>query len=319
VGSGADGYLIRTYAKYQNNDYLMQPVFTPPATITNVPVWATSRANRVFGTDGTQFPRGIQDGQTETVYVSQLTRPTVLSNVNNLHVTFKGIDLVEFTIATVFMENATNNPLNADYYMYGFNGVANLTASLDPDFYVTKPHYLDTDPALQAQISGLSPNPALHDTFLDVEPYSGITMRGVKRLQLAIRLTPLNVTLPTGGWAIWGGSLPSQTAGLYMPVYWAEERGEILDSSASTFRTLVYGAQQAAAGIQTAGMALGVLFAVATCVLMAMAASSAAKEASSGTLISAVPTVPTGPAGPTGPTGPGSTPTGPTTTATVSA
>jgi len=233
--------------------------------------WATPQANRVTGTDGTQFPRGVQDGQTFNVYVNQLRRVVTLGNVNNAHETFEGIDLCHFTIPTPFLLNATGNPLSADFYSFYYNGVANLTATGEPDFYVTKPHFLDVDPQALAATTGISaPSVDLHDTYLSVEPITGVTMRAAKRLQLNVRVVPIftayiNTTNGQVMPQLYGPQLPN--GGVLIPVYWADEGADISSSDANSFKSAVYGAQKASMGLYIAGEALGCAFAVATVIL----------------------------------------------------
>jgi len=177
------------------------------------------------------------------------------------------------------LQNATVNPDNADFSMFGYSGMWNMTPTGEIEVYASKPHFLDADPALVSAIgAGIAPVRNLHDTWLDVEPISGITLRASKRLMGSVRLTPVNATLPFGPpYAIWGANLPSQGPGLYMPLYWVDESIQATASQTSLFSTSIYGAQQASTGVAIAGEVLGVVFAVAAVVLLIMAsrASSA--------------------------------------------
>jgi len=284
VGSKPDQQLIRAYDRYENLQYLVTQSFNPAGSgsISAAPTWASSAANRIAGTDGTQFPPGIQDGQTINIYVNQLRRVVTLGNQNNQHVTFKGLDLVHFTLPPVFLYNCSGNIGACDFYSYGYNGVANLTATGNPDFYVSKPHFLDSDPdPTLAMMNWLgattAPTKDVYDTFLEVEPISGATMNAAKRLQLSVRMTPITTGYlnATGSLLFeqYGPLLPN--GGLYMPVFWAEEGASISDSDASSFKSQVYGAQKASVGIAIAGEALGAAFAVLTVVLFWMAATKA--------------------------------------------
>jgi len=133
--------------------------------------------------------------------------------------------------------------------------MANLSATGTPDFYVSKPHFMDADAALLGNITGISAGvEATHDTFLNVEPLSGVTMQAAKRLQLSVRIYPMiNVTTPIGLQS-WGAGINNPGGlGQYIPVYWAEEYGEITDSSANDFVKLIYGGQMLSMGLYVAG------------------------------------------------------------------
>lgn len=273
IGAEPDQNLIRTYVKYQGIDSLVTRV---GQTSTFVPSWKSGAANRVTGTDATVFQRHLQEGQTIQIFTSQLWRVVTLGNANNEKVKFKDIDLLHFTIPNVFLQNAANYPPNGDFYMLGYSGVANLTAAGKPDFFVTKPHYLDADAALIESVTGVSAGTKeVHDTFLNVEPFTGLTMQGAKRLQLAARLTPA----AANDTATWGAGLPNQGTGQYVPVYWGEEYAEISDSDADSFVTKVYGAQTASYAIRIAGQAAACLFTVIAVVLLLVAAGKSGSSA----------------------------------------
>jgi len=277
VGTKPDQSLIRSYVKYNGMDSLTTTSFTPPSTITVSPTWKSGLANRVFGSDGTQFPRNLDEGATINAYVSQLTRTVVLGNLNSEKVTFKSIDMLHFTLPDIYLGNAAAYPFNGDFYMLGYTGMANLTATGKTDFYVSKPHFMDADVALVNSMTGVTTGTkAQHDTYLNVEPISGATMQAAKRLQLSIRITPVNVMVPLNATyyipQTWGANLPNQATGQYMPVYWAEEYGEVSDSSASSFTSGVYGGRRASMAINIAGEVLGCAFVVGGIIMMWVAA-----------------------------------------------
>jgi len=161
--------------------------------------------------------------------------------------------MLHFTLPDIYLGNAQELPFNGDFYMLGYRGMANLTATGTLDFYVSKPHFMDADAALIGNITGISVGvKATHDTFLNVEPLSGVTMQAAKRLQLSVRITPMNVSTPLG-YQYWGAGLPNQVTGQYIPVYWAEEYGEINDDSAQDFVRLIYGGRMLSMGLYIAG------------------------------------------------------------------
>lgn len=279
VGSKPETSLVRQYIKYQGMDSLQTLTFTPPSTVTYPPTWKSGLANRVFGTDGTQFARGLEEGAVVNAYVSQLTRTVTLGNVNNEKVKFKNIDMLHLTLPDVYLGNATEYPFNGDFYMLGYRGMANLTATGRPDFYVSKPHFMDAAPELINSITGIPVGTkAAHDTYLNVEPISGVTMQAAKRLQLSVRLTSEIALVPnaTGQYNpfLWGGGLPNPGGmGQYMPIYWAEEYGEISDASADSFVAGVYGGQMASMGIYIAGEVAACALVVGSVIMFWVAAA----------------------------------------------
>lgn len=68
------------------------------------------------------------------------------------------------------MENATINPAQAQYFQFGPKGVENVTLAAGIPCFVSQPHFLEGDPKLVSDVQGLSPNPLIHKTYLDIEP-----------------------------------------------------------------------------------------------------------------------------------------------------
>ena len=49
---------------------------------------------------------------------------------------------------------------------------------------MSAPHYYNAYPALINQIDGIDPNQEKHDTFIDIEPRTGVAMSAHKRIQV---------------------------------------------------------------------------------------------------------------------------------------
>jgi len=90
-------------------------------------------------------------------------------------------------------------------------------------------------------VVGLNPNLDTHETYIDIDPYTGVTMRAHKRVQLNIQTHPLS--FPKMGWKEllpgwlgegvvkcmehpmeWDFVDPlGEGAGLYVPMMWYDE------------------------------------------------------------------------------------------------
>ena len=53
-----------------------------------------------------------------------------------------------------------------------------------PSIAMSAPHFYYADPKLVRDFTGLKPVQDLHDSFLDVEPITGLVVRGHKRMQV---------------------------------------------------------------------------------------------------------------------------------------
>ncbi len=51
----------------------------------------------------------------------------------------------------------------------------------------TAPHFFQADPSLAEAIDGLTPDQEKHDTFLDVDPITGVAMTAYKKGQVRIQ------------------------------------------------------------------------------------------------------------------------------------
>jgi len=80
--------------------------------------------------------------------------------------------------------NKSHNPKNAKWYADKWDGLVNITASRRAPLFVSKAHFLDTDPFLPQQVDIFTDNTyntpinatSVDDMWLDIEPYSGVAM-----------------------------------------------------------------------------------------------------------------------------------------------
>jgi hypothetical protein len=119
----------------------------------------------------------------------------------------------------------------------------------------------------------------LHDTFLDVEPLTGLTMRGANRLQANVRISAseYRTSSTSYGWNyhynnLFGSDMTRTNQTLYVPYYWVDQQDEISASDAQTFRdtynTAVH-ARHLAWQLRIAGLVCGVLGMVVSLLLLA--------------------------------------------------
>ena len=52
---------------------------------------------------------------------------------------------------------------------------------------MTAPHFWNADENLVTQMNGVKPDRELHDTFLDIEPITGVALSAHKRIQVQIK------------------------------------------------------------------------------------------------------------------------------------
>ena len=214
IEKGTDRYTIKT-GKGDINEVGQRIEFNGQDEIT---IWAETFD--VKGTGGTQFAPGISQDDELEVFSSDFMR--TLEFDFHRTTSIYDIELYQFKF-----DDGTFEP-NPDYYMC-IDGCANVYPCQGIPAYLSKPHFLDGDPILTSSVSGMKPNKEDHDTYFEVEPITGITMKGRTRMQ---------VNFMTSQTDLW---YPNITEAM-MPIVWFEDRSEITEELAEDFKDLVYGA-----------------------------------------------------------------------------
>jgi len=160
--------------------------------------------------------------------------------------------------------NSEHDPGQANFYQFGYDGLENMTNAAGFPLFASKPHFLDGDPNLIMPLVGISPNPLNHDTFVDVEPITGVAFRVAKRLQLNTLLT--NWFLPewkditikevvqrhtdndvSGVFDCLAANSSWDVAGeTFLPYAWADEHYTYSQEDADDFNDMIYGTQELA-------------------------------------------------------------------------
>lgn len=297
---------INDFPWLNNNSYAKCSASNPAGLRANCLLWDSTEV--IAGTnDGTSGMPINSEGQTpvdNNVWVSEAKR--VLNFKFTGDTTIKGINVRNYQINPAAFQSSSVNPANAKYFMNEPTGVVPMTAYYGREVMLTKPHFLGADASAQATVTGLSPNANLHETYLQVDPITGITFSARKRLQVNAKLNPATWNYykaaqnagnkynpysatftyepyyqlfttaskdtinnsPTIGAAI---SAKSPT---YVPLYWIEEAGDISDSDASAYVSSIYGSRNAAYLVQVILCPICSVVTVALIVLFVMAEQS---------------------------------------------
>lgn len=81
---------------------------------------------------------------------------------------------------------------------------------------LTNPHMYETHEIYTSTVIGQNPNREKHFTYIDVEPYTGVPLRGGKRVQFNIFLRPIN------NMSFFENYQPA-----LVPIMWVEEGAEL--------------------------------------------------------------------------------------------
>ena len=167
-------------------------------------VWNSTYANMINGTDGSEFSPDTSPDDTLYVFVTMLCRSLYLTHSANSRLW--GIDALQFTVPKEEFLNGTTNPDNEGFcvercYPSGILdiGVCQPPSPVKIPLFVSAPHFYLGDPSLHEEIGGLSPNKEEHGTYLNVEPHTGISIKGSKRLQINVKVEAVRGIVETGG------------------------------------------------------------------------------------------------------------------------
>jgi hypothetical protein len=143
--------------------------------------FASDYANRIQGSDANQYARPLSTNKYQ-VFISDIYRSAFLEfqETNS----WFGIKTKRFGLQSKDMLNATQDPENAQYYAFGPQGLLNATKASNVPVFISFPHFYLADPNLVAAVEGLNPQKEIHQTYLDVEPQTGLLVEARKRLQV---------------------------------------------------------------------------------------------------------------------------------------
>jgi len=177
------------------------------------------------------------------IWVSEAKRVVNFSYEEDI--SFKDINLRRYRITD--SQFLLTNPVTTGNYWFLENYIAPMGRYLGGlDGFLCQPNfYGDQLPALNPNItrgmvaSNFDPSMELHKTYLDIEPFSGATFAGRKRLQVGFDLSNQRLS-PYSPWSkIYANFTHLQP--IHVPLAWGEEGKDISDADASTFRSGVYG------------------------------------------------------------------------------
>jgi hypothetical protein len=144
--------------------------------------FATDYANRIEGNDGQLFGAPALSDKI-LMFVSDIYRTLFVEKTDTVS-DWYDVTLHRYELQMKDLQNASMNPEGAWYYNFAPSGMENLTAVGGLPLFVSKPHFLDGDSSLAGSVIGMSPKREAHDTFLDIEPNTGLLARAHKRLQI---------------------------------------------------------------------------------------------------------------------------------------
>nr|XP_045610405.1 lysosome membrane protein 2-like isoform X1 [Procambarus clarkii] len=182
--------------------------------------WNDQYCNMINGTDGSQYPPKVTKDTVLKIFTSELCRSLYLTYEKEIK--HNGIHAYRFTAPEKMLQAASENPDNACYCYPDMNHcLGSGMLSLEPcakgaKVIMSTPHFYMGDKIELAKLVGLNPSKEEHETFLDVEPKTGVTMKAAKKIQINVPLRPY-------------GNLPSfkNVPEVTFPILWVNESADV--------------------------------------------------------------------------------------------
>ncbi|XP_032895706.1 platelet glycoprotein 4 isoform X1 [Amblyraja radiata] len=197
-----------------------------------LPFWNDSYCDMINGTDGSSFPPFLHNENKVFFFSSDICRSIYAEYEQKISV--NGIPVHRFVIPPEALASYVENPDNHCYCKdpaisenCTFGGILGISACKEgKPIYISLPHFLYASDEIVNSINGMRPNKEEHETFLDVEPVTGFTLRIAKRIQINLMFKPSKKI----------EILRNIKEATYFPLLWLNETATVDDETAKLFK-----------------------------------------------------------------------------------
>jgi len=225
---------------------------------------ATLTCGHVIGTDGSRFHPGLDTEKKDkhlNLYSASLYR--TLSMFHSKDYVFKGIKVARYEVEdTNFFLNLEHNKcycpdkektINGKPFC-DFNGLLDISLCRKAPIIISAPHFLYGTETLHDHVKGLKPDLRKHESYIDVDPVTGVALKGRKRLQINAYVRRHKT-----------GHKNKDTV---VPIMWIEEGQDITDEKAVLYYAAIHGMVDKATIALQACIVIGIVLIVASLVLV---------------------------------------------------
>ncbi|KAK2872218.1 hypothetical protein Q8A67_022115 [Cirrhinus molitorella] len=163
--------------------------------------WSTEGCNMINGTDGASFHPIIKKTEKLYIFSSDLCRSIYAQFESEVRV--QGVPGFRFVPPSEVFANLTINPDNAGFCVPAGNclgsGLLNVSVCKEgAPIIMSSPHFYQADEKFVQDVFGMNPNKEEHETVIDVNPLTGMLLRGAKRVQVNVYLHQMPEFSQTG-------------------------------------------------------------------------------------------------------------------------
>uniref|UniRef100_A0A8C9TTQ9 Scavenger receptor class B, member 2a n=1 Tax=Scleropages formosus TaxID=113540 RepID=A0A8C9TTQ9_SCLFO len=153
--------------------------------------WSSNQSNMINGTDGSAFHPLLSKDELLYIFAADLCRSIHLAYVEDVEV--QGIPAYRFAPPLDVLASPEDNPANAGFCVPAGKclsaGVLKVSVCRQgAPIVVSFPHFYQADQKYVNAFEGLTPNKDDHETYLDLNPTTGVPVRACKRAQLNVLL-----------------------------------------------------------------------------------------------------------------------------------
>ncbi|XP_076853930.1 lysosome membrane protein 2a [Brachyhypopomus gauderio] len=199
--------------------------------IRNMEWWSSEQSNMINGTDGSVFHTFLSRKELLYIFAADLCRSIHLAYVSDTEV--KGIPAFRFAPPADVLAAPDENPSNAGFCVPAGDclgkGVLKVSVCREgAPIVVSFPHFYQAERKYIDAIDGMNPNKEEHETYLDLNPTTGVPIRACKRAQLNIILK-----------RVLGFPQTKFLNETIFPIMYVNETATIDDNSASQMKSLL--------------------------------------------------------------------------------
>ena len=158
--------------------------------------WRGDPCNSLRGTEGQFFHPFVQKDERLEIFAPDLCRSLAIDFIKTT--SLRTIELYRFGLSPSFFKpiNQSENTKcfcvkgshEAKQKFCGLGGVMDVSTCRKKPIVLSTPHFFNGDASLRQAVDGLSPSAANHDTFVDIEPITGLVLRVRRRLQINLEM-----------------------------------------------------------------------------------------------------------------------------------
>lgn len=157
--------------------------------------WTSEQSNMINGTDGSAFHPLLSKKERLYIFTSDLCRSIFMEFDKDVEV--KGIPAYRFTPPKAVLASKEENPDNEGFCVSPKECLGTGLLKVSPcrkgaPVVASFPHFYLGDPKYVDAIEGLSPIKEHHQTYLDLNPTTGVPVRASKRAQVNILMNRIS-------------------------------------------------------------------------------------------------------------------------------